>query len=75
VFYVLGDGAWAGPVAISGPGFAAPGAGVALAHQNSRHQLDALVTDTTGFVQVFSVVDAGAWTGPAGANLALAAFG
>lgn len=75
VFYVLGDGAWAGPIPISGPGFAAPGAGVALAHQNSRHQLDALVSNTTGFVQVFSVVDAGAWTGPVGANLALAALG
>ena len=73
VFYVLGDGNWAGPVPVSQPGFAVPGGAVALAHQISRHQLDVVVVDTNGALSVFYVVDAGTWAGPVAAPITIAA--
>ena len=82
VLWVIGEGAWAGPLRISGPNFAPPGANVALAHQVSMNQLDAVVVDNTGAVSVLWVIGEGAWAGPlritgpnsapAGASVALA---
>ena len=64
VFWVVGDGSWAGPLAISPPGYTTPGTGVALAHQVSREQLNAVVPDNTGALSVFYVEGAGTWEGP-----------
>ena len=44
VLWVTDGGAWQnGPVRLTGPGFARPGASVALGHQTSMQQLDAFV--------------------------------
>ncbi|MDQ6948980.1 MAG: hypothetical protein M3256_22650, partial [Actinomycetota bacterium] len=40
VRWVTDEGAWSGPAALTGNGFAPPGAAVAAAHQTSMHQLD-----------------------------------
>ncbi len=64
VFWVLGDGSWAGPLGISPPGYTTPGTSVALAHQVSREQLNAVVPDSSGTLSVFYVDGAGAWEGP-----------
>lgn len=82
VMWVVGGGAWHAPVPITGPGFAAPGACIALAHQGSMNQLDAVVVGNDGAVHVMWVTGAEAWhaplpiTGrsfaPPGANIALA---
>lgn len=71
VFWVVSDGGWSGPLAISQPGHASPGTSVALAHQVSREQLNAVVPDTTGALSVFFVAGAGAWQGPVGLPVAV----
>ncbi|MDQ6948865.1 MAG: hypothetical protein M3256_22050, partial [Actinomycetota bacterium] len=63
--WVTDEGAWSGPAALTGNGFAPPGAAVAAAHQTSMHQLDAFVVDVNGALNVLWVTDEGAWSGPA----------
>jgi len=66
VLWVTDGGAWQnGPVRLTGPGFARPGASVALRHQTSMQQLDAFVADASGAVSVTWVGGEGAWNGPA----------
>ena len=82
VSWVTGEQAWAGPKRLTSSNFAPPNAGIALAHQTSAHQLDALLVDNSGSVNVLWVTDGGAWQGPArlspvqyappGSNIALA---
>jgi len=58
-------GPWTGPVAISAKGFAPPGAGVAAsARYGVPNQTDVYVAQTSGAMNVFSVVGDGPWTGP-----------
>jgi hypothetical protein len=66
VMWVVDAGAWQGPVGLTPPNTAPPGAPVALHHQVSAHQLDAVFVDNNGVVNVMWVVDAGAWQGPVG---------
>lgn len=65
VMWTVGEGVWQGPVGLTQPGFAPPGGQIALAHQSSLDQLDALLVDNSGAVQVMWVSGAGAWQGPA----------
>lgn len=64
LFWVVGVGQWQGPLHLTGPGFAAPGADAALEHQNSINQLDAVLADKAGAVSVLSVPGLGNWTAP-----------
>jgi hypothetical protein len=66
VLWAVGGGAWQGPVELTAPGFAPPGASVALAHQASMNQLDALLVDNNGAVVVLWAVGEGAWQPPIG---------
>jgi uncharacterized membrane protein YccF (DUF307 family) len=66
---VVNRDAWQGPVGLTLPNTAAPGAPVALHHQIGPHQLDAVFVDRNGAVNVMWVVDAGAWQGPVGLTL------
>ena len=82
VMWVVGEGTWQGPAPLTGPLAAPPGAHIALAHQVSDNQLDALFVALDGAVTVMWVVGAGTWQGPApltgplaappGAHIALA---
>ncbi len=56
--------AWQGPVRVSMPNTAPPGAPVSLAHQNGPQQLDAVFVDAAGAVNVMWVADGGVWQGP-----------
>jgi hypothetical protein len=65
VFWVDGAGAWNGPLAISAPGLATPGAHLAASQQfGIPNQTDVFVVDHTGTVQVLWVRGAGIWNGP-----------
>lgn len=64
VMWVVGGGAWQGPVALTPPNVAPPGAQIALHHQVNQNQLDALFVDVNGAVNVMWVLGAGAWQGP-----------
>jgi hypothetical protein len=64
VMWVVGGGNWQGPVALTKAGFAHSGASIALAHQLSIDQLDALLVDANGAVNVMWVVGEGKWQGP-----------
>jgi len=66
VMWVVGIGAWQGPVGLTPPNTAPPGAAVALHHQTGPQQLDAMFVGTNGAINVMWVVDAGAWQGPVG---------
>ncbi|MGP4113941.1 hypothetical protein ACTWP5_23895 [Streptomyces sp. 4N509B] len=63
VMWVVDAGVWQGPVRLTPPDTAPPGAPVALAKQND-HQLDAVFVDRDGAVSVMWVVDTGVWQGP-----------
>jgi hypothetical protein len=66
VMWVIDGGVWQGPVGLTTPDTAPPGAAVALHHQHSAHQLDALFVDGNGVVNVMWVIDGGTWQGPVG---------
>jgi len=66
VMWVIGGGAWQGPVGLTPPNAAPPGAPVALHDQASSNQLDALFVDGNGVVNVMWVVGGGVWQGPVG---------
>ena len=82
VCWVIEEGAWSGPQRISATGVAPAGGHVAVAHQTTTGQLDALFFDNQGRLNVAWVTGEGAWhapvaitaasTAPAGAPLALA---
>ena len=65
VFWVTGEGPWDGPYAISGPGFAPPGACVAASPQfGVPNQTDVFVVDSEGQLSVSWVTADGPWDGP-----------
>jgi hypothetical protein len=64
VFWVVGGGAWNGPVRISPQGFAPQGAAVTASLQFGLNQTDVFVVDHGGAVNVIWVVGGGAWDGP-----------
>ncbi len=65
VRWVTGSGPWSGPLAISPPGLAPPGARLAASNQfGIPNQTDVFVVGTNGAVQVLWVQGAGAWKGP-----------
>ncbi len=65
VRWVTGSGPWSGPLAISPPGVAPPGARLAASNQfGIPNQTDVFVVGTNGAVQVLWVQGAGAWNGP-----------
>ncbi|GLQ93240.1 hypothetical protein [Dyella acidisoli] len=65
VFWVENAGAWNGPVAISAPGFAPPGASMSAIQQfGCDNQTDVFVVDVNGRMNVFWVENAGSWNGP-----------
>ncbi len=66
VMWVVDGGVWQGPVGLTPPNTAPPGAPVALHHQGGPNQLDALFVDGNGVVNVMWVVDGGVWQGPVG---------
>ena len=68
VMWVQGAGAWQGPVGLSAPGTAPPGAPIALEYQASDQQLSAVFVDGNGVVNVMWVQGAGAWQGPVGVS-------
>ncbi|MGH2916985.1 MAG: M12 family metallopeptidase [Solirubrobacteraceae bacterium] len=65
VMWAAEGGTWQGPIGLTAPGTAAPGAPIALAHQGGIGQLDALFVGTTGDLQVIWVNGGDAWQGPA----------
>ncbi|WP_163840697.1 hypothetical protein [Pseudoxanthomonas sacheonensis] len=69
VAWVQGSGLWQGPVAISEPGTAPPGAHIKAAHQLSEVQLDVLFFGNQGELNVMwasgDKVGADGWHGPA----------
>jgi hypothetical protein len=67
VRWVQGGGAWAGPLLISQPGVAPPGARLAVSNQfGIPNQTDVFVVGDNGAVQVFWVQGGGLWAGPLG---------
>jgi hypothetical protein len=64
VLWVIGGGQWQGPVRLTSPGFAPPGAPMAVAHQGTLGQLDVLMVDNSGALQVLWVIGGGQWQGP-----------
>jgi hypothetical protein len=64
VLWVPGLGGWSGPMRLTATGFAPPGAGLGVGHQVSMEQLDVLVVDNAGTVNVLWVGGMGAWNGP-----------
>ena len=65
VFWVDNAGAWAGPEKIGPAGLAAPGAAVAASQQfGIAGQTDVFLVDKNDQLNVFWVVNAGAWNGP-----------
>jgi hypothetical protein len=64
VMWVVDEGGWQGPARLTGQRFSSPGAPIALGHQTSMRQLDAIVTDASGTLNVMWVVAEGVWQGP-----------
>jgi hypothetical protein len=65
VEWVQGAGPWHGPMAISPPGLAPPGAHLAVSRQfGTPNQTDVFVVDNTGTIKVVWVDGAGTWQGP-----------
>jgi hypothetical protein len=64
VLWVADDGTWAGPQPLTRPDFARPGAHIALGHQGSTDQLDALVVDNHGALNVLWTYKLEPWAGP-----------
>ena len=65
VMWVNGQGAWQGPVGITGPGHVAPGAAVATGPQyDVPGQTDLFFVDGAGSVNVMWAVGGGIWQGP-----------
>src|SRR5439155_21784172 len=65
VRWVQGAGNWNGPLAISPPGLAPPGAHLAVSNQfGLPNQTDVFVVDNNGTAQVLWVQRAGNWNGP-----------
>jgi 3-deoxy-D-manno-octulosonic-acid transferase len=64
VFWVVGEGAWNGPLQIGPTGIAAPGISVTVSQQFGANQTDVFVVDPNGQLNVFWVVGEGAWGGP-----------
>jgi hypothetical protein len=65
VAWVVGGGAWNGPVGISPPGLFPPGAAVTASNQfGIPNQTDVFVVDNNGVLNVAWVVGGGAWNGP-----------
>jgi hypothetical protein len=64
-YWVFGQGAWAGPAAVSGPGVFSPGAYVVAAQQVGLTQTDVFAIDTNGNLEVYWTVNAlPPWYGP-----------
>ena len=67
VRWVQGAGNWNGPLAISPPGLAPPGAHLAVSNQfGLPNQTDVFVVDNNGASDVLWVQGAGNWNGPLG---------
>jgi hypothetical protein len=64
VLWAVGSGAWQGPAALTAAEFAVPGAVVAMDRQGPGTQLDALVVDATGALEVLWAPADGPWQGP-----------
>ncbi len=65
VFWVENNGEWNGPVALSAPGLAPPGAAVTAIQQfGCLNQTDAIVVDNTGLLNLFWAENNGSWNGP-----------
>jgi hypothetical protein len=65
VRWVQGSGQWNGPLTISRPGLASPGARLAVSNQfGIPNQTDVFVVDKSGTVDVVWVDGAGTWNGP-----------
>jgi predicted Fe-Mo cluster-binding NifX family protein len=64
VSWVIDGSVWQGPVAITPPGIAPKGAGVATSHQVDNHQLDVFFVGEDGGLYVSWVIDGGTWQGP-----------
>ena len=64
-FWVENSGAWQGPLALSGAGFAPAGAHVAAAQQfGAENQTNVYLISNSGQLVNFWVENAGAWNGP-----------
>jgi hypothetical protein len=65
VRWVVSAGAWNGPLSISAPGLAAPGARLTVSSQfGIPNQTDVFVLGSDGAIRVLWVDGAGAWNGP-----------
>src|SRR5205823_1697356 len=65
VMWVQDGGQWHGPLAVSPPGLAPAGAGLAASNQfGISNQTDVFVVGTNGATQVMWVQDGGQWHGP-----------
>src|ERR1700722_17511424 len=64
VFWVVGEGAWQGPLKIGPPGLANPLGAIVASQQYGFNQTDVFLVDTHGQLNVFWVVGEGAWNGP-----------
>ena len=64
MLWELDNGHWHDPHALTGPGFAPPGAELAAAHQPPNDQLDVFVVDVNGALQMLWELDNGHWHGP-----------
>jgi phospholipase C len=65
VAWVQGAGKWSGPIAISPPGLAPPGAQLAASPQfGVSNQTDVFFVDVNGAVRTLWVQGAGMWNGP-----------
>jgi hypothetical protein len=62
--WVVGEGAWNGPLQIGPAGLANPGAFLATSPQFGFDQTDVFLVDTNGQLNVFWAVGEGAWNGP-----------
>jgi hypothetical protein len=65
VNWVIGNGTWNGPTALTKPGVGKAGQPIAVARQTD-HQIDVFFVDGSGVVNVMWVVDGGVWQGPVG---------
>jgi hypothetical protein len=66
VAWVVEGGNWQGPIRISAPGVAPPGARVAASAQFGLTQTDVFFVDNNGALNVAWVVEGGNWQGPVG---------
>ncbi len=64
VLFEVNNGPWSAPIALTPPGFAPPGAKLAVARQPPNQQLTALVVGTNGALHVLWEVDNGPWHAP-----------